>query len=51
VPRGLKLRPVKCMERWLQAASVTEGRVFRAVLRGRNGGRSACGQSHCCRFR
>ena len=34
VPRGLKLRPVECMERWLEAAAITEGRVFRAVLRG-----------------
>jgi hypothetical protein len=29
-----KLRPVEYMERWLEAASITEGRVFRAVLRG-----------------
>ena len=34
VPRGLKLRPVECMEHWLEAAAITEGRVFRAVLRG-----------------
>jgi hypothetical protein len=30
VPRGLKLCPVA----WLQAAQITEGRVFRSVLPG-----------------
>jgi integrase len=34
VPRGLKLCPVEAMEHWLAAANITEGRVFRAVLRG-----------------
>jgi site-specific recombinase XerD len=34
VPRGLKLRPVEAMERWLEAASITSGPVFRAVLVG-----------------
>jgi site-specific recombinase XerD len=34
VPRGLKLCPVASLQTWLAAAGITEGRVFRAVLRG-----------------
>jgi integrase len=34
VPRGLKLRPVECVENWLAAASIESGPVFRAVLLG-----------------
>jgi site-specific recombinase XerD len=34
VPRGLKLCPVASLQAWLAAAQITEGRVFRAVLRG-----------------
>jgi hypothetical protein len=34
VPRGLKLWPVEAVERWLAAAEITEGPVFRAVLLG-----------------
>jgi integrase len=34
VPRGLKLCPVASLQTWLQAASITEGKVFRAVLQG-----------------
>jgi hypothetical protein len=34
VPRGLKLCPVASLQAWLQAAQITEGKVFRAVLQG-----------------
>jgi site-specific recombinase XerD len=34
VPRGLKLRPVECVENWLAAAHIESGPVFRAVLLG-----------------
>jgi integrase len=34
VPRGLKLRPVECVENWLAAAHIETGFVFRAVLLG-----------------
>jgi site-specific recombinase XerD len=34
IPRGYYLRPVEALQAWLEAASITEGRVFRAVLLG-----------------
>jgi integrase len=33
--RGVKLCPVEAVQRWLQMAGITEGYVFRAVVRGR----------------
>jgi integrase len=34
IPRGAKIRPVQAVQEWLEAASVTEGLVFRALHRG-----------------
>jgi site-specific recombinase XerD len=34
IPRGYRLRPVEAVQTWLEAAAITEGPVFRAVLKG-----------------
>src|SRR5262249_52687832 len=34
VPRGCRLRPVEAVQAWLAAAGITEGPVFRSVLKG-----------------
>ena len=34
VPRGCRIEPVKAIERWLAAAKITEGPVFRRIVRG-----------------
>jgi integrase len=34
VPRGLKLCPVTNLQAWMTATDITDGKVFRAVLRG-----------------
>ena len=34
IPRGARIRPVEAVQTWLAAAGITEGPVFRAVLRG-----------------
>jgi site-specific recombinase XerD len=34
IPRGYHLRPVEAVQTWLEAAAITEGPVFRAVLKG-----------------
>ena len=35
IPRGCRIEPVKLVQAWLQAAGITEGPVFRPVLKGR----------------
>jgi integrase len=35
IMRGVKLCPIEAVQRWLQMAGITEGYVFRVVLRGR----------------
>jgi site-specific recombinase XerD len=34
IPRGCRIEPVKLVQAWLQAAGITEGPVFRPVLKG-----------------
>jgi site-specific recombinase XerD len=34
IPRGCRIEPVKLVQAWLQAAEITEGPVFRPVLKG-----------------
>ena len=34
IPRGTHLRPVETLQAWLAAAGITEGPVFRPVLKG-----------------
>jgi integrase len=34
IPRGTRLRPVETLQAWLAAAGITEGPVFRPVLKG-----------------
>jgi integrase len=34
IPRGLKIRPVAAVQRWQEAAGISEGLLFRAIHRG-----------------
>jgi site-specific recombinase XerD len=34
IPRGCRIEPVKLVQAWLEAAGITEGAVFRPVLKG-----------------